>query len=371
MARTPNPALLGGFVLGAGLLAVAGLVVFGGGKLFRSTQPWVAYFDESIKGLTVGAPVTFRGVRVGTVTDIRVVLDQKEEVRTPVIFELEANRITTAQGGDIRFSQGGTRARRLFERGLRARLELQSFATGQLGINLDFFPNSPMRLVGKAEKHIECPTIPSAMSALGRGLEELNSAELAKNVQDILQGMARLVNRPELEAAVVSASTALKNLDHLVLNADARVTALGSLLDTTSTTANDTLMAIEALARRVDGQTVPAVNETLGDAQRLVRRVDAETVPAVGQVLAELQPLVGDVIRTAGAARGALERAEATLNSVDGLLEERSSLRYQLRVTLQELAAAARAFRTLSSYLERRPEAVLFGKAGRGGGGDE
>jgi len=65
MARKANPAPLGGFVVGAVALAVAGLVVFGGGKLFRSTQPWVAYFDESIKGLCVGAPVLFRGVTTG------------------------------------------------------------------------------------------------------------------------------------------------------------------------------------------------------------------------------------------------------------------------------------------------------------------
>src|SRR5262245_54144047 len=114
MARKPNPTLLGGFVLGAVVLAVAGLVVFGGGKFFRSTQAWVAYFDESIKGLSVGAPVTFRGVKVGSVTDVRVVLDQKgDQVRTPVVFEIEADRITTAQGGKVRFPADRARADRL------------------------------------------------------------------------------------------------------------------------------------------------------------------------------------------------------------------------------------------------------------------
>ena len=77
MARKPNPALLGAFVVGAVILAVVGLVIFGGGKFFRSTQSWVAYFDESIKGLAVGAPVTFRGVKVGAVTDVKVVVDPK------------------------------------------------------------------------------------------------------------------------------------------------------------------------------------------------------------------------------------------------------------------------------------------------------
>jgi MlaD protein len=83
MARKPNPALLGAFVVGAVILAVLGLVIFGGGKFFRSTQSWVAYFDESIKGLAVGAPVTFRGVKVGSVTDVKVVVDPKSGRSAP------------------------------------------------------------------------------------------------------------------------------------------------------------------------------------------------------------------------------------------------------------------------------------------------
>src|SRR5262249_20670438 len=155
--------------------------------------------------------------------------------------------------GELRFSQGRAAARRLIERGLRAQLELQSFVTGQEAINIDFFPDTPIKLVGKSERYPEAPTIPSRMSALGRGLQEVNTSELAKNVQDIVQRMARLVNGPELEAAVVSASAAMKGLDRLVANADARVTAVGAIADRTSAKANDTLAAIEALARHVDG----------------------------------------------------------------------------------------------------------------------
>jgi paraquat-inducible protein B len=88
----PEPGAAGAFVLGAIILAVASLVVFGGGNFFKSTQTWVAHFDESIKGLSVGAPVTFRGIRVGSVTDIDVVLDREwGRVAMPVTFEIEAD----------------------------------------------------------------------------------------------------------------------------------------------------------------------------------------------------------------------------------------------------------------------------------------
>src|SRR5512139_828839 len=101
MARKANPAMIGGFVLGALVLAVAALVLLGGGRLFQHRQFWEAYFDESIKGLAIGAPVTFRGVKVGSVTDIKVVVDRgAKAVRIPVIFQLEADRFTDSQGAE-------------------------------------------------------------------------------------------------------------------------------------------------------------------------------------------------------------------------------------------------------------------------------
>ena len=388
MARKANPALLGAFVLGAVVLAVAALVVFGGGKFFRSTQPWVAYFDESIKGLAVGAPVTFRGVKVGTVTDIKVVLDtNKDEVRIPVFFELEADRITQLGGKDRLFEKGRPRAHHLFKQGLRAQLQTQSLVTGQLAINLDFFPHSPIRLVAGPWPYPECPTVPSAFASLGRSLDDLDTAQLAKDLRDIMQGAAQLLNGPELKSALATANSALTGVNRLVANADARITSLGGGLDKASARATETLEVVQALVRRFDGQTVTALNETLKDASALVRnlddktvaelndtlvaarqlvqRVDGETVPAANQLLTDLRPLVEDLRGAAVVARSALEQAEVTLATVDGALEEGSPLRHEVRVTLRELAGAARSFRVLSNYLERNPSSVIFGKNSR------
>ena len=388
MARKANPALLGAFVLGAVVLAVAALVVFGGGKFFRSTQPWVAYFDESIKGLAVGAPVTFRGVRVGAVTDIKVVLDtKKDEVRIPVFFELEADRITQLGGKERLFEKGRPRAHHLFQQGLRAQLQTQSFVTGQLAINLDFFPHSPIRLVSGPWPYPECPTVPSALASLGRSLDDLDTAQLAKDLRDIMQGAAQLLNGPELKSALATANSALTGVNRLVANADARITSLGGGLDKASARATETLEVVQALVKRFDGQTVTALNETLKDASALVRnlddktvaelndtlvaarqlvqRVDGETVPAANQLLTDLRPLVEDLRGAAVVARSALEQAEVTLATVDGALEEGSPLRHEVRVTLRELAGAARSFRVLSNYLERNPSSVIFGKNSR------
>ena len=85
--------------------------------------------------------------------------------------------------------------------------------TGQLGINLDFHSDSPMKSVGESE----FPTIPSTMSALGKRLEEINVVELAKDVQEVLQGASRLVNGPEVKAVLASANTTLAGAGRLVV----------------------------------------------------------------------------------------------------------------------------------------------------------
>lgn len=351
MAQKTNPALLGAFVVGAVFLGVAGVAVLGGGRFFRTTQQFVAYFNESIQGLAVGAPVMFRGVKVGSVTDIKVVIyPNTVEVKIPVFFEIDGSHLTTAAGQRSRFMKDRSVVERTFEQGLRAQLELQSFVTGQLFINLDFRPNTPVVRTRLPHREAEFPTIPSTISAIGKGLQEVDIPRMAREVQELVQGLSRLVNGDELKSLLASASD------------------VGASLKGTVAKANDTLESVQAMVRKLDGQTVNHVNETLVDARQLVRRLDGEMVPAAQQVLADLRPLVADVQKTVGSARGALERAESMLVSFDGAMADDSPLGWQINTTLQEVSALARAFRKLTDYLERYPDSMIFGKKPGGGG---
>ena len=85
MGRKANPVLIGAFVVGAIALGVVGIVVFGSGRLFADTTPFVMYFTGSVDGLNVGSPVKFKGVEIGAVTSIQ--LDIGEEARIPVWIE--------------------------------------------------------------------------------------------------------------------------------------------------------------------------------------------------------------------------------------------------------------------------------------------
>ena len=87
-----NKKAIGAFVLAALALAVAAIVVFGSGKFFVESNVFVAFFEGSVKGLRVGAPVVFRGVKVGEVTKMMIYAHRDEQsFEIPVILEIEEN----------------------------------------------------------------------------------------------------------------------------------------------------------------------------------------------------------------------------------------------------------------------------------------
>ena len=93
MAKQANRMMIGGFVVLAVAILAASLVVFGSGKFFKKTNKYVLFFDESIKGLNVGAPVLFQGVPVGSVTNIVILADFKKlKADIPVFIEIEPDR---------------------------------------------------------------------------------------------------------------------------------------------------------------------------------------------------------------------------------------------------------------------------------------
>ena len=70
MSRAANPSVIGAFVVGAVVLSVAAVVLFGSGRLFEKRNTFVLHFDHSVQGLEVGSPVIFQGGEIGTVTTV-------------------------------------------------------------------------------------------------------------------------------------------------------------------------------------------------------------------------------------------------------------------------------------------------------------
>ncbi len=315
MSVKANPTLIGGFLLGAIALIVTGLMVFGGGRFFTETVTYVAYFPETVSGLNDGAPVNFRGVKVGSVRRIEVQLDAQDlSVKIPVYLQLERRRIREIGGTipEVDFIP------QLIERGLRAQLQLQSIVTGQLSVQLDILPKRPARYVNPDAEFPEMPTIPSSMQEFTETMESISIQDMLNDARQVLAGLKTLVNSPDL-------AELLKGVNEFVNSGK---------LHGIITHANEAIDDVQALVSNTDGR--------IGDLS-----TSAELT------LKEVNKTLEGVQKTTDAARQLLSIAA-----------EGSPMRYDLEKMLTELTAAARSIRLLAEYLERNPDALVRGKPG-------
>jgi len=205
MSVRANKTVIGIFVVGALVLLMVAIAVFGSGELFKRTNKFVLYFDGSVKGLAVGAPVMFRGVSIGTIKDISLIYDANAGTITlPVIVEIEQGRIKGAPSfGEL----GGVK--KLIALGLRANLEVQSFLTGQLMISFDFYPDKPAKLRGIVKGYPELPTLPTSPDMF-ETLENLPIKEIAKNLDAAVQGINKLINSSEIPRSLYDLQNTLQ-----------------------------------------------------------------------------------------------------------------------------------------------------------------
>jgi paraquat-inducible protein B len=357
MGKRANPTMIGAFIVGAVALVVIGLLVFGGGRLFTETRKFVLYFDGSVKGLNVGAPVDFQGVRVGSVINITVqYLVQEGEFRTPVYIKVEPGSIK-AMGSRKDEDERLQFYQVLVGRGLRARLETQSLVTGQLFVQLGFYPDTPVRLVGGDPDNVELPTIPTTLQQaqaaaqdLLQKIQELPLDQLFSSFMETVQGTSRLVNSPEVLAMVRTLNDTVTDVRRLVQHNGDKVGMVLNEVQGASVAARAVLTDLQQLTRRVDGQIVPltdsskqtleAARAVLKDGQQFVRNADSR------------------VIRMTDSFTDAAKAAQATMVSAQRRLDD------NLVITLQEMTAAVRSIRVLMDYLERNPNALLTGKGG-------
>ncbi len=322
MSRRANPRLIGLFVLGALVLAVAALAVFGGGRLLARTETFVLFFEDDVGGLQVGAPVTFRGVRVGSVTDIRIRVDtDDQEITIPVFIKLEKRQATMA--GET----GWENIDRLIERGLRAQLKLQSFVTGQVVVELDIDPGAPVRLVGSIPNYPEIPTKRSSISQLRATLSDL-IAELRRLPVD------RLVE--QFTSMSQSMSTLVTHTDALIADINTHVNASFSEVPALVGETRKMVADIDVAAREVTNLT--------REASTNVPQISQGTLDAVNRL------------------NKTLEQAEASLGAVQNTLGDRSPLQFQMNQALTEITAAASALRVLAEYLQENPGVLVSGK---------
>src|SRR4026207_1228803 len=133
MNKKISPTLIGGFVVGAVALLVIAVIAFGSGRLFRETKEFVLYFDGTVNGLHIGAPVKFKGVEIGSVKNILLQLDSDTTVnKIPVIIEIDRKKLSARGAAGVIAQEREAFHRAVVEQSLRAQLRTESMVTGVL-----------------------------------------------------------------------------------------------------------------------------------------------------------------------------------------------------------------------------------------------
>ena len=261
-------------------------------RTFTKKNYYILHFEGSIRGLNVGAPVEFRGIRIGQVADIKPEWDYETlSPRITVLIETEPQR-WEALGEAIADSQ--TELDKLVAKGLRAQMKTGSLLTGQLFVDIDFHPDAPEAQVNYDGQFPEMPTIPAPLQLM---------AARVGNIIDKIETIPIDKIGKDLEAT-------LENIKGITDSAEIL-------------------------------QAVRALNQTLQETRELAQNLNTNVAPAITTTL---------------------DQAQQTLESVAGTLGKDAPLQYEMRQALKELGDAARSLRVLLEYLERHPDALIFGK---------
>ncbi|MEY4483550.1 MAG: hypothetical protein RL693_1002 [Verrucomicrobiota bacterium] len=332
MSKKASPTLIGIFTLVGLLLAAGALLLFGAGKFFEKSSPIVLYFEKSAYGLLVGSEVRFGGVRIGRVTSIKVIIDQKQNRKIiPVIVELshkDLKDVGLTTGGSIDFVTAAG-VKKAVADGLRARMKQESLLTGQLYIEFDLIPDSPVfdYTPDVASPYPNVPTqgteLDDLIKGIADGLKKFNGLDLTgimKDLRDVLSTTKTQV-----------AALHLKEI-------------------------NDNIVGITSDVRTLTGnrkltKAIDSLDEALTSFDELSKKANKG-----------IDPLLEDMEKIMQQAAAGLAKIEEASADISKVTNPRAPVLMRLQNVLEEAERASRAIKELANDLKRNPNTLLLGK---------
>lgn len=339
MSKPINPVTIGSFTVGALLLLVIGIFIFGGGQLLNTDKAYfVIFFDSSLNGLEIGAPVKMQGVKIGEVTEINLQLDPKtSKIYKPVVVAINRNSLTFPGGMTIPKSTTHAERRnnrdKLVAAGFRARLETQSLLTGLLYVDIDVYPDKPAALANLDYKGLlEMPGIPTT------------SDEIRNTAEDVAKKLRAL----PLDEIVRDFAESLKEIKNLLVSDDVKTSraALAKTLEGMDKTVNTLNRNLEPMLKDTN-KAIQSTNLLMQDSRAMVRDVHQD-----------IKPVLVSLDKTLSVATAALNSAQQSMANMGDAVGPDSAL----NETLASLKDASRSLKELTDYLERHPESLISGK---------
>jgi len=339
-ARASTAALIGFFFLLA-LSLLLGVLVFlsTGLKNGGDEALFVLCFDSSLNGLEVGAPVKFRGVQVGSVEKISVSYDAEQSTaKTPIIIRTDPDFLDCCETHEGKHRHDGALIakhpakpkdnfyREQIARGLAAKLSTESFLTGKLFIELDYYDNRRVRQlipIPRIEGERELPQIPTVYSDVDRFL--------------------RQVSRINLPLLLEHAEDCIQHLD-----AKIQATDIGAILRAVEAFREFSRSATEITRSEVLRQGLLALRDTFTKSSQALQGWN-ESFPELRNDLKHLLERIAAV-------------AEEIRTGVASVCDEDAPLQQELIRTLGNFSRMTCQLESLIDYLERNPNALLAGK---------
>lgn len=349
-------ALIGGFVVGALIIAAIGIAVFFGGGFGRGKLTAVMVFRGNVTGLEIGTPVQFRGMKIGEVKRVRTIYDPADKnVLFPVYAEftgtIEVPGHERRPATDVRTAW----LHEMVERGLRAQLQTKSFVTGQQMIMLDFVDENAPVYTRIETGLLEIPTVRSPNEQIVETIRELPVREMILDGQKLLANLNALLADSEgkpgpLTAALHDLATVSRSVgervpqiaDELLLSSGELRTALGGArkaLNSVATAAGRMQTQVDRAGERFDAGVTDF--QSLSQSAR-------NSLTQADQVMARVERSMG--------------RVETALARLEYNLSEDAPLGHSLTSGLTEITAAAHSLRSTLDGLSRRPESLIFGR---------
>lgn len=198
---------------------------------YATNVAFVTYFTSSVAGLAPGSSVEVFGLQIGTVTDVRLVMDPRSNyLRARVAFNLQPERVFS--NAEVRMQHdASTVAGSLVHDGMRAVLESSSFITGQKDISLQYVPGAGPASIGHEGDALLLPSqsggidnITASLSDISTKLEKIPFDEIGRNLSNLLKSANETISGPDVRNALRDLSATLQDVRHLVRHTDQGMT---------------------------------------------------------------------------------------------------------------------------------------------------
>ncbi len=332
--------MIGIFVVCSVFLFMTAIVIFGGARYFEKEHLVIMYFDGSLQGLNVGAPVTYRGVTIGQVKEIKIhILTQErpnQKLIIPVLISLSSGKTLIVDNPNTRKDDNvNDFLEAMCQDGLRAKLKVVSMVTGQRYIDLAFYENSTPVYRDINGEYFEIPTLPSEMHQLTKMMENVNLDELYQkimntftSIEQLTGGLAKTINNEKTQNLVNELSTATASFNQLLLQLNSGIPPILKKMDT----------------------GLDQINVLTNNADDVVKSLNAK-----------LPPMADSIEKTLDGMDAAVKQANDLLAQAGTVLNPSSPLYYSLTTAIQQLEKTASSIERLSNYIHRNPDTLIFG----------